>query len=195
MPMNTNTFRHASARERQQGVALIVALIFLVVLTIIGIGVVSTTRSEEIMARNFRDMDVGLAAAEAALRDGELRVTGYWSNPAKPAQFYVDLDTCSAGLCVTSLGTSAPAPVYDRFAMDGSTGDPSALIGSAQTGHVNQSPSIANVSAQPRYLVEQLPMQRPGSSLTSGTAFVYRITSKGFGRGAAQVTLQELYSP
>ena len=60
----------------QRGFALVAALIFMVVLSIVAVGLSGTTTSEERMARNFRDQDTAFAAAEAALRDGELFVEG-----------------------------------------------------------------------------------------------------------------------
>lgn len=173
----------------QRGAALLAALIFLVVLTIIGVGVVGTTTTEEKMARNFRDNDIAFAAAEAALRDAEIRINGLWSNPAQPIDPYSFSDSCTDGLC-NSLpgGGGVPVdkqPVYDHFSM---TASPSSALGT-----VTNSPAIVQVSAQPRYLIEKVRGRIPGES-GSGTTY-YRITAIGFGRLSAQTMLQETYRP
>lgn len=52
---------------RQQGVTLIVALIFLSILALLGVTVAQTTQLEERMASNTRDRDLAFQATEAAL--------------------------------------------------------------------------------------------------------------------------------
>jgi type IV pilus assembly protein PilX len=58
-----------AALRRQQGAVLIVSLLFLVILTLLGLTAMSGTTMEERMSGNSRDMNVALQAAEAALRD------------------------------------------------------------------------------------------------------------------------------
>jgi len=58
-------------RKRQLGVALVVALVFLLVLTILGVTAMQSATLQERMAGNLRDRNVGFQAAEAALRVGE----------------------------------------------------------------------------------------------------------------------------
>jgi type IV pilus assembly protein PilX len=60
------TFRH-----RQSGAALIVALIFLLVMALLGTQSMRTSTMQERMAGNMRDWNLGFQAAEAALRDAE----------------------------------------------------------------------------------------------------------------------------
>lgn len=63
---------HALSRTgRQRGVALIVALILLLTMTLIGLTAMNTTTQEERMASNFRDRNLAFQAAEAALREAE----------------------------------------------------------------------------------------------------------------------------
>lgn len=61
--------------QSQRGAALIVALIFLVMLTLLGITASSVTGQEERMTGNTRDRDLAFEAAEAAMRDAESRLT------------------------------------------------------------------------------------------------------------------------
>lgn len=56
---------------RQAGSVLIVSLIFLLLLTIVGVSAMNMTSLEERMSGNFRDHDLAFQAAEAALLDAE----------------------------------------------------------------------------------------------------------------------------
>lgn len=181
-----------SEQRRQQGAALIAALIFLVVLTIIGVGVVGTTTTEEKMARNFRDSDTAFAAAEAAIRDAEIRISGKFKPQSQIVDYLYDFktnefekndNTCSNGICNVS---NDKRPVYDHFSL---TDAPSAELGA-----VTDTPELAQVSAQPRYLIEKRLVPVPGESLSKAPT-LYRITAVGFGRLSAQTVLQETYLP
>lgn len=63
-------------RTRQGGVALIVALILLLTMTLIGLTAMRTTTQEERMAGNFRDRNMAFQAAESGLMAGETTVGG-----------------------------------------------------------------------------------------------------------------------
>jgi len=52
---------------QQQGSALIIALVFLLIMTLLGIATMRGTSQQEIMARNVRDRDLSFQAAEAVL--------------------------------------------------------------------------------------------------------------------------------
>lgn len=55
----------------QRGAVLIVSLVFLLVLTILGVTGIRTTVLQETMAGGFKDEQLALQGAEAALRHGE----------------------------------------------------------------------------------------------------------------------------
>jgi type IV pilus assembly protein PilX len=55
----------------QTGAALITGLIFLVILTLLGFSASRGVIMQELIARNFRDQDLALQAAETALKDAE----------------------------------------------------------------------------------------------------------------------------
>lgn len=57
--------------RQQQGVALIISLVILLVLTIIGVQSMSTSVLEERMAGNYRDKKMAFEAAESALKAAE----------------------------------------------------------------------------------------------------------------------------
>jgi type IV pilus assembly protein PilX len=62
--------------RRQQGVALFISLVLLLVLTIIGVSSVQTTSLEVRMSRNEHDTLLAFQAAESALRDAEGQLLG-----------------------------------------------------------------------------------------------------------------------
>ncbi|QEW08450.1 hypothetical protein F5I99_01405 [Nitrincola iocasae] len=59
------------ALNQQTGSALIVSLLFLLILTILGVAGIQTTSMQERMSGNMRDRNMAFQAAEAALRGGE----------------------------------------------------------------------------------------------------------------------------
>jgi type IV pilus assembly protein PilX len=62
------------ALPRERGASLVVALIFLVIMAMLGVTVAGVTGLEQRMASNTRDRDLALQAAEAALHDAETRL-------------------------------------------------------------------------------------------------------------------------
>lgn len=170
------------------GAALLTALIFMVVLTMLGLSVTNSTSLEERIARNFRDHELAFAGAEAALRDAEIRITGFWTNPAQPVSPFSFKADCTNGLCD---GQAATQPVYTAYSM---TGSPSVSLGTT-----TQSPAISGLVNPPRYLIEIVcaaPLFGEGISATGGSPcrYLYRISAQSGGRlGEAQVLLQEVY--
>ena len=167
--------------NRQRGTVLLMSLMFLVVLSLLGIAMVSSTSVEERMARNARDQDVAMQAAESALRDARIRITGYYANPATPLNSWDFADDCSNGLCTRN----ATQPVWSNFSLDTT---PSTTLGTT-----TNSPTIFGVSAQPRYLIERIIIQMPGGPITGvGSGLTaHRITAKGVGR-SSNIIVQEI---
>lgn len=177
--------------KTQRGAALIIALIFVVVFTLLGMSVVGTTGVEEKMARNYRDADLAFAAAEAGLRDAEIRISGYYTNPATPVNLMEFDSLCTKGLC----NQSATQPAYSSYDM---TVDATSIrLGTLDGAAENQTPEVKGVSKQPRYLIEAIPTQFPGESASAPVPkTLYRISSLGYGRSdTTQVLLQEGFIP
>lgn len=181
-------------RPSQNGFALVAALIFMVILSLIAVGLSGTTSSEERMARNFRDRDTAFAAAEAALRDAELHLTGAWQWPYGPVSVNAFDASCTGGLC-DSMITPVSLPGVDALDFFGSAAPGS---NSVRIGTVTGSPTIAGVSTanQPRYLIEAVPTQLGSRNPENGPATnrVFRITAQARGRLTNTfVKLQEVY--
>ena len=196
---------------RQTGVVLITGLIFLMVLTIIGITAARMASLEERMSGNRRDLDVARQAAEMALRDAERDIQGVGTRTpvimvSKLTGFSVNCneDGMAAsgddGLCdrrggvPTHTNTSITWPAftiaatginYPAFTAD-MTAAPSIAYG-AFTG----APAIAGLSAQPRYIIEGFIKSSGGQNYA-----YYRITARAQGANANTVVwLQEVFKP
>lgn len=196
----------APSRQRQNGAALIVGLIFLVVLTMIGVTSARMSSLEERMSGNLRDRSLAMQAAELALRDAErdilwLGVVGgkratqisglsyFWPNCNMDGAANTDDDgLCDRKGATPTYGTSTLSwaalnvngTVYPAIALD-MTAAPS-----VEHGTFTGAPAIALVSAQPRYLIE-------GFTTTSNVTS-YRITVRAQGANANTVVwLQEIF--
>jgi type IV pilus assembly protein PilX len=182
-----------SPQSRQSGAALITGLIFLVVLTMIGITAARMSTLEERMSGNMRDRSIAMQVAERALRDAEQDISGpaagsTRSPPISGVSNFVA--ACTAGLCYNGANGNANGvdwtltPVWTLVSM---TAAPSIAYG-ANTPATN----IAGLSAQPRYLVEGIRKTPPGGSLE----FYYRITVRAQGVNPNTVVwLQEVFKP
>jgi len=172
--LNRNLRRLAS----QGGSALIIALVFLLAMTLIGVTAMQGTTQQESMAGNARQRNLAFQASETALRDGESRVTP----PALPPAF----DNSTPGLRQpltpnTDLGTFWMN--YDWTQSQAYGGTP------------------GEVFAQPRVVIEELPpVSRPpgpGESVRFGALpqdQFFRVTARGLGGTAdAVVILQTSY--
>lgn len=84
--MNTIMESGSSRSKLQRGAVLIVSMLLLLVLTILAIGASQSTRLQERMAWNTRDVDLAFQASEAGLRAAE----DFLRNPTS------SLTTCSA---------------------------------------------------------------------------------------------------
>jgi type IV pilus assembly protein PilX len=65
---------HPNFARTQQGAILIVSLLLLLVMTVLALTASQTTRLQERMAGNSRDLDLAFQASEAGLRAAEIRI-------------------------------------------------------------------------------------------------------------------------
>jgi len=103
----TKTPQRIATRRQQGGVVLIVALMFLIMLTMIGTAAINMSTAEERMARANRDYNVALQAAEVALRDAQADMlnTGPWAQPVKRISGQSGFnDQCTLGMCRVLVG-------------------------------------------------------------------------------------------
>ena len=172
--------------SRQRGVALITGLIFLVVLTLLGITAARMSSLEERMSGNMRDRSLAMQAAEMTLRDAELDIR----NSGRVSGITNFVAACTNGLCYNGIQGNASGtdwnvtPVWSLVSM---TAAPSVAYG-ANTAATN----IGGLSAQPRYLIEGMRKTLPGGE----ESFYYRITARAQGANPNTVVwLQEVFKP
>jgi type IV pilus assembly protein PilX len=176
--------------RKQRGAILIVALIFLLVMTVLILASVRGTVMQERMAGNLYDRSLAFQAAEAALREGERFVL---ESAPKPSAAGCD----SNGNCSTP--DADETPVWH----DEDNWDVAHNVDDGH-GHVIQ---IGDLPVPPQFLVELLADSMPEVNLCESTAIDpdapcyagpeglrYRITARSGEAGRAVVILQSVYA-
>lgn len=193
-----NTYRQQNSLSSQRGAVLVIALLFLVILTMLGVSSMTTTTLEEKMAGNARDYNLALQAAEAALRDAErdirnvAAISTFTAVRTSPISGATDFDaSCTNGLCLPTVTTcTAGATNATEVLSKSFTAAPS-----VQYGTYTGATSITGVAAQPRYLIEAIRVCPIGQN-PSNKIFYYRVTARGVGANTnTQVTLQQVFRP
>ncbi len=161
------------APRAQRGMALIISLLFLLVLTMLGMTSMQTTTMQERMAGNVRDRNVALQAAEAALRTAEEELGDAVLPPVAADQDYY-YDPFAA----------ADPPWWQTFDWDDDN----------NVGLV----AVDGTYDEARYVVEDIEAFQSSSVSVTGEAvpevFMYRITVRGTGLSpTAEVFLQSTY--
>lgn len=146
-------------RARESGAALIVALIFLLLMTLLSTSSMRTSTMQERMAGNQRDWNIGFQSAEASLREAE----DYLLNEDDLPEFN---DT--AGFYQIN---SSAAPAWTSSPLAEGAGVRDVALDDLPTAH---------------YYVEKLSSIRPaGVSTETGTPveeiYYFRITAVGYG--------------
>lgn len=182
-------------RRQQAGAVLIVGLIFLMVLSLLGVSVMQSGMLEERMAGNMRDWNVAFQAAESALRDAEADVRGGRITGAAGFVAGCGGSGVALGLCLPGAST----PVWDPSVVDFT--DSASTVKYVTYGAKTSVAALTGVATQPRYIIEALPNQRniSISNDNSGQAkagkYLYRITARGYGASiTSKVTLQSVYN-
>jgi type IV pilus assembly protein PilX len=169
--------RQTGRHPHQEGVALVIALIMLVVMTLLGLSALRTVSLEERMAAQTYDRSLAFQAAESGLREAENYVES--NAPLLP----LIAGGCDAnGVCDIPVSSDE-----ERWAEEGFSGWKTA------TSVIN-----GNISLTPQYIIEYLgdtfPCQ-PSAPLTSTDCKRYRITAKSNeGSDRASVLLQSIYA-
>jgi type IV pilus assembly protein PilX len=191
--------RTQSSRGRQAGMSLFPALMFLLVLAVLGVSALNSTLMQEKMVSNTKDANLAFQAAEAGLRDGEADIDKnktFWT----PTTF---TSSCTTGLCTPPSTWPTPSSLDISKAIDWTNTGLTRPYGS-QTAVA----SLPDVAAQPLYVIERIPPPPglpavPGSSIGIGcgvscpppaSGFAYRVTVLGTGaRTETRVVLQSTY--
>jgi type IV pilus assembly protein PilX len=184
------------APRRQQGAILVIALLFLVLLTIIGISSISSVTLEERMAGNLREQTTAFQAAESALRDAEIDLqadiggTGNRDPMTVAANFANLCNTAfTFGVCAQP---AAPAGTWQTEIVTASAWNWTDTNKTVAYGTYTGAAPVAGVVRQPRYVIEYLQEKDDGTTLPPTRYF--RITARGWGASdTSTVTLQTIY--
>jgi type IV pilus assembly protein PilX len=180
---------------RQRGAALLTGLIFLVILTLLGITAARMAGLEERMSGNMRDRALAMQAAEMALRDAEQDIIGVGNTRAQPINGLTNfVAACTNGLCYNgpsgnANGTNWTAtPIWTLVSM---TAAPSV----AYAAYTSGAAPINGVSAAPRYIIEGM-MKYCWKQCEASPSPGYRITVRAQGANPNTVVwLQEVFKP
>lgn len=165
-----------STKHAQCGTALVMTLVFLVLLTIIGITAINTSTLEEKMASNTKDQNLSFQAAETALR---------------AAEAWVESTTVAA-----DLTTNNPNGLYDQPTDGTNIWDTVIWSGANVVTYPGvpgapASGTLGDVTTRPKYIIEKLLTE----ALSPGTKITVRITARGTGASDSTVSMvQSTYS-
>ena len=186
---------HIRKVRSQRGASLFISLIMLLVLTVLGTTASRIALNDEKMARNQRDRNIALQAAEAALRDARVDITRSRAlSTAIGASATCDRAGFK-GFCAPAERTENPrwAEYLDDPNRSVAYGEMTGLTASQK---FKSATTFGGVTAQPRYILEPL-METQGQSVQLQRArTVFRITAVGYGANpGTRVVIQEVYRP
>jgi type IV pilus assembly protein PilX len=172
--------QNISNRGRQSGAVLIVSLLLLLVLTVLGVVMMQTTRMQERMAGATRDLNMSLQGAESGLRYGESVVAAYTALP----------DTTGTLPCTVCQKGTLPVAIYDPAQFN--------WTANAQTYGQAGLTSPTTLAANPRYTTEDLGFVPDsldsGQEVPDGRDF-FQISALSTGAsGLATTVLQSTYA-
>ncbi len=177
--------RHLN-RRRQQGMALVISLVLLLVLTLLAVSHTQLILLHERMSAEVNTRYQVLQIAEAGLRDGERDIV---ENIQTDTLFDAE---CAEGLCqLAEQGEQA----WQSDHVDWISGENTISYGQ-NTGATQ----LLDVSRQPRYIIERLSVVERGASLKRGLTSAldqgewYRVTAAGYGpQGDVEAMVQSVY--
>lgn len=161
--------------SRQRGSTLMVALVFLLAMTLIGVAAMQGTSQQESMASNLRQSNLAFQAAETALRMGE----GVLQQAVLPT-----FGTAANPGLVKALAPTSDVGTYwlDTYCWIVRTGCTSA------ESLVYNGLQLQEVGQQPRYVIEELPAVPARRTAGDSAKFqalpdeqYYRVTARGTG--------------
>jgi type IV pilus assembly protein PilX len=183
--------------RREQGSTLLIGMLFLIILTLLGLSAALINKTDERMSRNSRDRNIAFFAAESALRDARADINSTTGRIQGATGATADCGgTLARGLCLPAAAGSAQ--VWETYLTDSTRSVEYGEMTLLTTKQKFQlAPARGGVTAQPRYLIEVLP-DLSGVSLNAKIPqkWLYRITAIGFGANAGtSVIVQETIRP
>ena len=159
--------RNLSAGLRERGSALAIALIFLLLMTLLGISAMRGSNMQERMAGNQRDRNMAFQSAEAGLRAGEA-----WLLLLANQQLADVSDPITDSVNPAAWDGTAPVPTGTVLALDGQLAD------------------------DPEFYVGPPSLRRIGIQLPPDFRRIYPVTARGEGGSDVSVViLQSTFEP
>jgi type IV pilus assembly protein PilX len=195
---------HNTKFHHQRGVTLIVSMVMLLVILMISTSLADMALMGEKAARNERDKQVAMHAAESALADAEKDIENSSAANSRSAIFSPHSsegfsEGCGRGdsnpyqgLCKANRSGQKAIWRTADIANDFSNGDSSSVPFGRFTGHTLPTGYGPFSQQLPRYLIEL--MEDAAIGQEAKTTYFYRITAIGFGTDrSTQVVLQSFY--
>lgn len=159
--------RNLSARPRERGSALAIALIFLLLMTLLGVSAMRGSNMQERMAGNQRDRNMAFQSAEAGLRAGEA-----WVLVLANQQLADVSNPITDTVNPAAWDGTAPVPTGTVAALDGQLAD------------------------DPEFYVGPPSLRRIGIQLPPDFRRIYPVTARGEGGSDLSVViLQSTFEP
>ncbi|RLA45093.1 MAG: hypothetical protein DRR42_19740 [Gammaproteobacteria bacterium] len=177
---------HSSHFQKERGAVLVISLIFLLVMTLIGLTGMKTSVLEEKMAGNSRNQDLAFQAAETSLHGAE--------------QYLEAIVTASDfGEDVAANGLVSEASDDPDYL------DPSIWVDASSVEYSSGSSGLSVIGSAPRFIIKLVGESEDdentglniggyGENLPGAQITIFRVTSRGTGgTDNARVTLQTYF--
>lgn len=181
--------------QRQRGAILVFALVFLAVLTMMGVSGMESTTLEERMSANMVDNETAFNAAESALQAGEAWLILQNTQP---------ITSSDGSTTVWAEDSMDPTPLGAGNDDGKYWWDHSNMNANWWTNNGLAPANVPGVAVQPRYLIEEYKTVDTGQSIAIGGGetttprIFHRITARGWGianttRAMVQATFVQTY--
>lgn len=150
----------------QNGVALVVALVLLLVITLLGLGAIRSTSVQQKLTGNFYDREIAFQSAEAGLQSAAVAMQNLGTNPGS----VVNCDVADGGQnCLTDpfIDPNVASATYVQTVQQG--------LGQGQYT------AAANATGQPQFVIECM-----GPAQTAATPTIHTANSQNYGETAAE---------
>lgn len=178
--------------HQQRGVVLVVALIFLVLLTLLALSSTGSSLLQEKMVGGTRNMQLADYGAESALREAEARL---WKARTMGVTDFVNCGRDTSRACYKFDPNNPITAVVDFRTKPGWQSTGAQSYTAANLTSTGSSPVTAQLAKQPLYIIQDLGLERPpgaGTQVESGTSgggggatgfenHIYRITARSVG--------------
>lgn len=180
-------------RKHQSGMALVIALVFLVLLTVIGIAALGNNTMQQRMTYGALERNQAFQAADSAVTSGESWLVAQTAQPVGTCTSAST--TCTSPAIWARAGVTTP-PVTLSVLKTTSfwTSNGQALYGQ-QAGY-----TFPYTATQPQYIIEDAGHDLSGSAKTGQNppgyqTYYFQITGRGFGNlSTSQALVQSVYA-